>query len=127
MHKLLGICLSEIDRPREAVEYFEHFLEAGGKDPEVARRAGVCCVNAGDFASGLKHLEEAERLGVARSELVLPMALASVKLKDFTRAELLLKEAEKNSSLETGKISQVRDLLESESRSCGAPLEYLLR
>ena len=124
LHKLLGVCLSEIDRPREAVEHFEHFLEAGGKDPEAARRAGVCCVNAGDFASGLKHLEEAERLGVARFELVLPMALASVKLKDFTRAELLLEEAEKNFSLDTDKISQLRDLLESGVQSCCAPLQY---
>ena len=92
----------------------------GGKDPEVARRAGVCCVNAGDFASGLKYLEEAEKLGMARSELALPMALASVQLKDFTRAELLLKEAEKNSPLDTDKIRQIRDLLASESLN-GAP------
>ncbi|MGA2025811.1 MAG: glycosyltransferase [Syntrophobacteraceae bacterium] len=124
LHKLLGICLSEIDRPREAVEHFEHFLGPGGKDPEVARRAGVCCVNTGDFASGMKYLEEAERLGVARSELVLPMAFASVKLKDFTRARLLLKEAEKNPSLDTDKISQVRDLLESGPESCCAPVQY---
>jgi glycosyltransferase involved in cell wall biosynthesis/Flp pilus assembly protein TadD len=124
LHKLLGICLSEIDRPREAVEHFEHFLEPGGKDPEVARRAGVCCVNAGDFASGLKYLEEAERLGVARSELVLPMAFASMKLKDFTRAQLLLKEAEKSSSPDTDKMNQLRDLLESGSKSCCAPVQY---
>jgi len=86
LHKLLGICLSEIDRPREAAEHFEHFLEAGGKDPEAARRAGVCCVNAGDFASGLKYLEEAERLGVARPELVLPMAFAYLKTGDLEAA-----------------------------------------
>ena len=119
-HKLLGICLSEIDRPREALEHFRHFMELGGKDPEVARRAGVCCVNAGDFLSGLKYLEEAEKLGMARSELTLPMALASVQLKDFTGAELLLKEAEKNSPLDTDKIRQIRDLLASESLN-GAP------
>ncbi len=114
-HKLLGICLSEIDRPQEALEHFRHFVELGGKDPEVARRAGICCVNAGDFLSGLKYLEEAEKLGMARSELALPMALASVQLKDFTGAELLLKDAEKNSSLDTDKISQIRGLLASES------------
>ena len=119
-HKLLGICLSEIDRPREALEHFRHFVELGGKDPEVARRAGICCVNAGDFLSGLKYLEEAEKLGMARSELTLPMALASVQLKDFTGAELLLKEAEKNSSLDTDKIRQIRGLLASESLN-GAP------
>ncbi len=61
---------------------------------------------------------------MARSELVLPMAFASVKLKDFTRARLLLKEAEKNPSLDTDKISQVRDLLESGSRSSCAPVRY---
>ena len=119
-HKLLGICLSEIDRPREALEHFRHFVELGGRDPEVARRAGVCCVNAGDFLSGLKYLEEAEKLGMAKSELALPMALASVKLKDFIGAELLLKEAEKNPSLDTDKISQIRDLLASESLN-GSP------
>ncbi len=123
-HKLLGICFSEIDRPQEAVEHFEHFLGPGGKDPEVTRRAGVCCVNTGDFASGLKYLEEAERLGVARSELAIPMAFASVKLKDFTRARLLLKEAEKDPSPDKDKISQVRGLLESESRSRCAPVQY---
>ncbi len=120
-HKLLGICLSEIDRPGEAVEHFRHFLDLGGRDPEVTRRAGVCCVNAGDFASGLKYLEEAERLGMARSELVLPMALASVKLGDFTRAELLLKEAEKNPSLDTDKISQIKNLSESGDPGCASP------
>jgi glycosyltransferase involved in cell wall biosynthesis/Tfp pilus assembly protein PilF len=124
LDKLLGICLSEIDRPREAVEHFEHFMQPGGKDPEVARRAGVCCVNVGEFASGLKYLEEAERLGVARSELVLPMAMASVKLKDFTRAELLLKEAETNPSPDTDKISKLRGLLDSGSQSCCAPPKY---
>ncbi|MGO9017677.1 MAG: glycosyltransferase [Syntrophobacteraceae bacterium] len=124
LDKLLGICLSEIDRPREAVEHFEHFMQPGGKDPEVARRAGLCCVNVGEFASGLKYLEEAERLGVARSELILPMAMASIKLEDFTRAELLLKEAEKNPSLETDKISQLKALLDLEPRSCCIPPRY---
>jgi hypothetical protein len=91
-------------------------------DPEVLRRAGVCCVNVGDFASGLKYLEEAERLGVARSELALPMAFASMKLKNFIRAKLLLKEAEKNSSPDMDKINQVRDLLESEALRSGSPV-----
>lgn len=113
-YRLLGTCFSEIDRPREAVEHFRHFLELGGRDPEVARRAGVCCVNAGDFESGLKYLEKSESLGMARSELVLPMAYASAKLKDFTRAELLLKEAEKHALPDTDKIRQIRSLLESE-------------
>ncbi len=116
-HKLLGICLSEIDRPREAVEHFRRFMELGGKVPEVARRAGIYCVNTGDFVSALEYLEEAARLGIARFELALPMALASVKLKDFPRAELLLKEAEKNSPLDTDKISQIRYLLKSGSVS----------
>jgi glycosyltransferase involved in cell wall biosynthesis/Tfp pilus assembly protein PilF len=123
LDKLIGICLSEIDRPREAVEHFENFMRSGGNAPEAARRAGVCCVNVGEFASGLKYLEEAERLGVARSELVLPMAMASIKLKDYTRAELLLKEAEKKPSLDADKISQLRTLLDSQSVeiSAGGP------
>ena len=119
LHKLLGICLSEAGRPQEAVEHFRHFEELGGRDPEVARRAGVCCVNTGDFASGLKYLEQSESLGMARSELVLPMAFASVKLGDFTRAEFLLKEAEENSSLDSDRINQIRNLLRTSLRVAG--------
>ncbi len=121
MKGCLGICLSEIDRPGEAVEHFRHFFQLGGMDPDVVRRAGICCVNACDFASGLKYLEEAGNLGVLRSELVAPMALASMKLKDFTRAKLLLEEAEKNSPAAADKIDRIKDLLE-EAQSPGHEL-----
>ena len=85
-HRLLGICLSEIGRPREALEHFRQFFALGGMEPETARRAGVCCLNTGDFASGLKYLKKAESLGAAKPELALPLAFACLKTGDLTGA-----------------------------------------
>jgi len=81
-HRLLGICLSEMGRHREAVEQFRRFFTLGGAEPEIARRAGVCCVNAGDFISGLEYLKKAECLGVDKSLLALPRAFACLKAGD---------------------------------------------
>jgi tetratricopeptide (TPR) repeat protein len=85
-HRLLGICLSEISRPREAVEHFREFFALGGEEPDAARRAGLCCLNAGDFACGLEFLKKAEHLGADKSELALPLAFACLKTGDLSGA-----------------------------------------
>lgn len=114
LHKLIGICCSELGRIGEALTHLRKSIELGSRDPEVFRRAGVCCVNTGDYRSGLSLLEEAEKLGAARTELMLPMAFASLRLRDFARAEALLAEAEALPSPDAGMISRIRDCLDAE-------------
>ncbi|MCE5336989.1 MAG: tetratricopeptide repeat protein [Desulfobacteraceae bacterium] len=114
LHKLIGVCCSEVGRLEDAASHLRKSIESGVRDPEIFRRAGVCCVNTGEFASGLSYLEEAGKLGSERGELLLPMAFASVRLREFSRAEAFLAEAEKHPSQDSAKISQIRDCLEAE-------------
>ncbi|MHC1728117.1 MAG: glycosyltransferase [Syntrophobacteraceae bacterium] len=117
-HKLIGICCSETNKSDDALLHFRQYLRLRGEDSEVARRAGICSVNAGDFNSGLQYLELAERLGAEHSEIALPMAFACIKLKYFDRAKSILDEMEKKLG-STEKIIEITKHLKAEMRSAG--------
>jgi glycosyltransferase involved in cell wall biosynthesis/Flp pilus assembly protein TadD len=120
-NKLLGVCFSETGRPAEALKHFRRYLELEGKEPEIIRRAGVCAVNVQDFESGFKYLEEAEKLGVARSEILLPLAFSCLQLKDFSRAKLLVQEAEGLSVCDGEALEKIKKMFQPESNGGERP------
>lgn len=111
--KLIGTCCAETERYSEAVSHFLKYMELRGSDPEILRSAGICSINIGDFKAGIKFLEQAESLGAPRSQLLVPMALAHLKMKNFDRAESLLREAETHPDQDAQMILKVKDILKS--------------
>ncbi len=120
LHKLIGTCNAEMERYSEAISHLVKYMDLQGSDPETLRRTGLCSINIGDFRSGLDFLSRAESLGVSRSSLVLPMALAHIKLKEFDRAESLLREAETHSDEDVQMVAKIKDILKSEKKAPGA-------
>lgn len=118
--RLVGVCYSEINRPEQAVPLFRRYLEKRGKEPQILKRLGVCCVNSGDYSAGLEYLEEAEALGIALSEIALPMAFACIRTNRQGRAQELLESAKAHSQQEEEKLDRMKKLLESENSKKGA-------
>ncbi len=119
-HKLIGTCCAELERYAEAISHLVKYMDLQGSDPGTLRRAGLCSINIGEFREGLNFLDQAEKLGASRSQLLLPMALAHVKLKEFDRAESLLREAETHPDKDVQMTAKVREILKSEKKTPGA-------
>jgi len=115
-HRLIGTCRAETGRYAEAVLSFREYMRLDGAKADCLKLAGLCCVNSGDYAAGLELLEQAEELGIGRSDLLLPKALAHARLHHFDRARSLLEESLATPGSDREKQSQIAELLDTEEK-----------
>ncbi|MEN6438427.1 MAG: glycosyltransferase [Syntrophobacter sp.] len=111
--RLIGVCQAKTGHDAEAVTTFKEYMALPDTEPDpvVLKHAGICRVNTGDYAAGLRFLEQAEAQGVARPELVLSMALAYARLRQPDRARTLLEEARANSPRDRKAESKIEELI----------------
>ncbi len=113
--RLIGVCRAMTGRWAEAVAGLKEYMALPGAEPDpvVSKLAGICCTNLGDYAAGLRFLEQAEGLGVARPEVVLPMAMARARLGQPESARSLLEEARANPLRDREMESKIAEILET--------------